>query len=45
MQTVRTKMVDAMRELYGVEPLPSPASRLSPSAEIISTDTLPTETR
>lgn len=45
MQTVRTKMVDAMRELYGVEPLPSPVSRLSSSAEIISTETLPTETR
>lgn len=45
MQTVRTSMADAMRELYGIEPLPTPASRLPSSVEILSTDTLPTETR
>jgi 1-acyl-sn-glycerol-3-phosphate acyltransferase len=45
MQTVRTKMADAMRELYGIEPLPTPVSRLPASIEIVSTDTLPTETR
>ena len=45
MQTVRTRMADAMRKLYGIEPLPIPVSRLASSAEILSTDTLPTETR
>jgi 1-acyl-sn-glycerol-3-phosphate acyltransferase len=45
MQTVRTRMADAMRQLYGVEPLPTPVSRLSSSAEILSTETHPTETR
>ena len=45
MQTVRARMADAMRKLYGIEPLPIPASRLPSSAEILSTDSLPTETR
>src|SRR6476469_3374697 len=45
MQTVRTKMADAMRALYGIEPLPTPVSRLPSSVEILSTETLPTETR
>jgi 1-acyl-sn-glycerol-3-phosphate acyltransferase len=45
MQTVRTRMADAMRELYGIEPLPTPVSRLPSSIEILSTETLPTETR
>ncbi|MFL5489045.1 MAG: lysophospholipid acyltransferase family protein [Gemmatimonadaceae bacterium] len=45
MQTVRTRMADAMRELYGIEPLPTPASRLPSSVETLSTETLPTETR
>jgi 1-acyl-sn-glycerol-3-phosphate acyltransferase len=45
MQTVRTKMADAMRDLYGVEPLPTPVSRLPSSIEILSTENLPTETR
>ncbi|HEY1953580.1 MAG TPA: lysophospholipid acyltransferase family protein [Gemmatimonadaceae bacterium] len=45
MQTVRTKMADAMREVYGIEPLPTPTSRLPSSIEIISSETLPTETR
>ncbi len=45
MQAVRTRMADAMRELYGVEPLPTPASRLPSSVEILSSDTQPTETR
>ncbi len=45
MQAVRTRMADAMRELYGVEPLPIPASRLPSSVEILSSDTQPTETR
>jgi 1-acyl-sn-glycerol-3-phosphate acyltransferase len=45
MQTVRTRMADAMRELYGIEPLPIPVSRPPSSAEILSSDTQPTETR
>jgi 1-acyl-sn-glycerol-3-phosphate acyltransferase len=45
MQTVRTRMADAMRELYGVEPLPSTASRLPSSVETLSSDVDPTETR
>ena len=45
MQAVRTRMADAMRELYGVEPLPIPTSRLPSSVEILSSDTQPTETR
>jgi len=45
MQTVRTRMADAMRQLYGVEPLPTPVSRLPSSVEILSSETQPTETR
>src|SRR5436190_10024487 len=45
MQTVRTRMADALRELYGVEPLPTLVSRLPSSVEILSSDTQPTETR
>jgi len=45
MQTVRTRMADAMRELYGVEPLPTPVSRLPSSVEMLSSATQPTETR
>jgi 1-acyl-sn-glycerol-3-phosphate acyltransferase len=45
MQTVRTRMADAMRDLYGVEPLPAPQSRLPSSVETVSSETQPTETR
>ena len=45
MQTVRTRMADAMRDLYGVEALPAAASRLPSSVEIVSSETKPTETR
>jgi hypothetical protein len=45
MQTVRTRMADAMRELYGVEALPAAASRLASSVELLSSTTNPTETR
>jgi 1-acyl-sn-glycerol-3-phosphate acyltransferase len=45
MQTVRTRMATAMRELYGVEPVPVPASRLPSSVEMVSSETHPTETR
>jgi 1-acyl-sn-glycerol-3-phosphate acyltransferase len=45
MKAVRTRMADAMRDLYGVEALPGVASRLLSSVEIISSDTQPTETR
>jgi 1-acyl-sn-glycerol-3-phosphate acyltransferase len=45
MQTVRTRMADAMRDLYGVEALPTPVSRLSSSVEVLSSETRPTETR
>jgi len=45
MQTVRTRMADAMRELYGVEALPATTSRLASSVELLSSETNPTETR
>jgi 1-acyl-sn-glycerol-3-phosphate acyltransferase len=45
MQTVRTRMADAMRKFYGVEPLPSAASRLPSTVETLSSDFDPTETR
>ncbi len=45
MQTVRMRMADAMRELYGVEALPAPVSRVVPPVEILSSETKPTETR
>ena len=45
MQTVRTRMADAMRDLYGVEALPTAATRLPSSAELLSSDVAPTETR
>ena len=45
MQTVRTRMADAMRELYGIEALPTPVSRLPSSVETLSSDVEPTETR
>jgi 1-acyl-sn-glycerol-3-phosphate acyltransferase len=45
MQAVRTRMADAMRKLFGIEPLPTLTSRLPSSAEILSTETQPTETR
>ena len=45
MQTVRTRMADAMRRLYGVEPLPTLVSRLPSSVEMLSSNTDPTETR
>jgi hypothetical protein len=45
MQTVRTRMADAMRDLYGVEALPVSESRLPSSPEILSSDVAPTETR
>lgn len=44
MQTVRGRMADAMRSLYGVESPPSQISRLS-TLEILSSDSHPTETR
>jgi 1-acyl-sn-glycerol-3-phosphate acyltransferase len=44
MQAVRGRMADAMREIYGVEPLPTLTSRLSSSAEILSSAE-PTQTR
>jgi 1-acyl-sn-glycerol-3-phosphate acyltransferase len=45
MQTVRTRMADAMRDLYGIEALPTSESRLPPPPEILSSDVAPTETR
>lgn len=45
MQTVKSRMAAAMREIYGVEPLPTPVSRLRPSVEMLSSETDPTETR
>jgi len=45
MQTVRARMAAAMRDLYGVEPLPAAISRPRSSAEMLSSATDPTETR
>jgi 1-acyl-sn-glycerol-3-phosphate acyltransferase len=45
MQTVRTRMAEAMREYYSVEPLPTPVSRLPSTVEILSSESEPTETR
>ena len=45
MQAVRTRMADAMRDLYGVDALPAPASRLRSTVETLSSETDPTETR
>jgi 1-acyl-sn-glycerol-3-phosphate acyltransferase len=44
MNTVRTRMADAMRDLYGIEALPATASRPS-SVEMVSSEVNPTETR
>jgi 1-acyl-sn-glycerol-3-phosphate acyltransferase len=44
MKTVRARMADAMRDIYGVEPLPEVPSRAS-SIELVSSETAPTETR
>ena len=45
MQTVRKRMADAMRDLYGVEALPTSTSRVPASPELLSSDIAPTETR
>src|SRR3954468_16969206 len=45
MLKVRERMVDAMRGLYGIEPLPATPSRLSTATERVSSATDPTETR
>src|SRR3954470_14946577 len=45
MQTVRGRMADAMRDIYGVEPLPTLTSRLPSSTEILSANAQPTESR
>src|SRR5580765_4026762 len=45
MHTVRTRMADAMRELYGVEALPVSSSRLPSGVEMVSSEIDPTETR
>ena len=45
MLKVRDRMADAMRKKYGVEPLPPATSRLAPTSEVLSSTTLPTETR
>ncbi|HET6761505.1 MAG TPA: lysophospholipid acyltransferase family protein [Gemmatimonadaceae bacterium] len=45
MEIVRTRMADAMRELYGVEALPTRTSGLPSSPELLSSDVDPTETR
>jgi 1-acyl-sn-glycerol-3-phosphate acyltransferase len=44
MQTVRTKMANAMRDFYGVEPLPTPVSRLPSSVSPLSSESDPAET-
>lgn len=45
MQTVRARMADAMRDLYGIEALPASASRVAASPELLSSEIAPTETR
>jgi hypothetical protein len=45
MLKVRERMAEAMRTLYGVEPLPIARSRLSSGVESVSSATDPTETR
>jgi hypothetical protein len=45
MLKVRERMAEAMRRLYGIEPLPVAASRLSAAPERVSSATDPTETR
>jgi 1-acyl-sn-glycerol-3-phosphate acyltransferase len=45
MKTVRTRMADAMRQLYGIEALPDAASRLPSSVEIVSSEPQTTKTR
>jgi 1-acyl-sn-glycerol-3-phosphate acyltransferase len=44
MQAVRTKMADAMRDFYGVEPLPTPVSRLPSSVSLLASESDPAET-
>src|SRR5258706_5530824 len=44
MNTVRARMADAMRDLYGIEALPVTSSRAS-SVEMLSSETATTETR
>jgi 1-acyl-sn-glycerol-3-phosphate acyltransferase len=44
MNTVRARMADAMRDLYGIEALPATSSRAS-SVEMVSSETTTTETR
>src|SRR3954465_11560214 len=44
MLKVRERMADAMRRLYGIEPLPVTPSRLSTATERVSSATDPTET-
>jgi 1-acyl-sn-glycerol-3-phosphate acyltransferase len=44
MNTVRARMAEAMRDLYGIEALPATSPRL-PSVEMVSSETNPTETR
>ena len=45
MAKVRGRMADAMRTLYGVEPLPETATRTTSSTEPLSSENEPTETR
>lgn len=45
MQTVRTRMANAMRDFYGIESPPSSPSRLPSSVEVLSSETQATETR
>jgi 1-acyl-sn-glycerol-3-phosphate acyltransferase len=45
MQTVRTRMAEAMRDIYGIESPPTSASRLPSAVETLSSESEPTETR
>ena len=45
MATVRGRMAEAMRTLYGVEPLPAAAPRITSTTELLSSESEPTETR
>jgi 1-acyl-sn-glycerol-3-phosphate acyltransferase len=45
MQTVRNRMVNAMRQIYGIESEPTTVSRPPSKVEMVPSKTLPTETR
>lgn len=45
MARVRGRMAEAMHSLYGVQPLPASATRITSETELLSSESEPTETR